>query len=186
MKITERQLRRIIKETLHHVAAAAASSARGGERGARRRGSKMNTEPDTSSLRSGSSSGSSTGTPQDLSGGKADKMYADLRKGRSKEFFDIVDDIDMYTRAREVTVVMPKETVVNEIIADMKIYNRDNQTGSFTKENYDEWVDNVCPILKHDMHFYLKFKKVWEGLSLMPESRLRKIIRSVIKESMQK
>jgi hypothetical protein len=183
MKVTERQLRRIIKETIHHMAAAAAaSSARGGERGARRRSSKMNTEPDTSSLRSGSASGSSTGTPQDLSGGKAEQMYADLRTGRSKEFFDIVDDIDRYTRSREVTVVMPKETDEDKIVADMKIYYRENQKGGFTKENYDEWVDNVCPILKHSMHFYLKFKEVWEGLSLMPESRLRQIIRSVLSE----
>lgn len=184
MKITERQLRRIIKETLHHMAAAtAASSAQGGERGGSRLSSKMDTTPDTGSLSSGSSSGSSTGTPQDLSGGKAKQMYADLRKGRSKEFFDIVDDIDRYTKAREVSVVMPRGVDENEIVTDMKIYNRDNQKGGFTEENYDEWVYNVCPILKHDMHFFLKFKEVWKGLSLMPESKLRQIIRNVIKES---
>lgn len=183
MKVTERQLRRIIKETLHHMAAAAAASSKQGRPGIRRRASKMDTTPDASSLRSGSSSGSSVGTPQDLSGGKAKQMYDDLRKGRSKEFFDIVDDIDMYTKAREVDVVMSKETDESEIVADMKIYNRDNQKGGFTEENYKEWVYNVCPILKHNMHFYRKFENVWKGLSLMPESKLRQIIRSVIKES---
>lgn len=183
MKITERQLRRIIKETLHHMAAAAAASSERGRPGIRRRASKIDTTPDTSSMRSGSSSGSRTGTPQDLSGGKAEQMYADLRKGRSKEFFDIVDDIDMYTRARQVDVIMPEKTDENEIVVDMKTYNRDNQMGGFTEENYKEWVDNVCPILNHDMHFYRKFEEVWKGLSLMPESKLRQIIRNIIKES---
>ena len=188
MKITERHLKRIVKETLYHMAAAAAAGSAFGGGGGSRRG--VSTD-DASRSRPSTSrpylymSSIAAGTPQDLSDGKPEKMYDDLKKGKSKEFFKISDGYDMYTRAREMTVVMLPNVTEKEIAVDMKLYNRDNQTGGFTEENYNEWVDKVCPILKHSRYDFYNLKEIWESQTLTTESRLRQIIRNIIKENKQ-
>ena len=175
IRITESRFRQIIKETLAHMAAAAAAGHRAQSSGGGR-------SSDSSERRSGESGrlgGPWTYAPP--SENKIKQMYADAKNSK---FFRVSSHYDHYSRQEEYDVVMEKDVDETEIVVDMKIFNRDEQVGGFTKENYKEWVNEVCPLLRHSSQDYKKFENIWLGLSLTTESKLRQIIRNVIRESL--